>query len=65
MTDPRDIAHDKRVRHEKKKLGQDIAPDADKTPQLGKKTQKEHHASDIPKVPDEAAPVPTEEKRLE
>ncbi len=65
MTDPRDIAHDKRVRHEKKKLGQNIAPDADKTPQLGKKTQKEHHASDIPKVPDEAAPVPTEEKRLE
>ncbi|MBK6851573.1 MAG: hypothetical protein IPG93_08175 [Burkholderiales bacterium] len=65
MTDPRGIAHDKRVRHENKMLGQNIAPDADKTPQLGKKTQKEHHASDIPKVPDEAAPVPTEEKRLE
>lgn len=64
MTDPRDIAHDKRVRQEKKKHGQEIAPGADKTPQPGKKTQKEHHASDIPKVPDEAAPVPTGEKPL-
>ena len=65
MTDPRDIAHDKRVRQEKKKNGLEIAPGADKTPQPGKKTQKEHHASDTPKVPDEAAPVPTEEKSLE
>jgi hypothetical protein len=65
MTDPRDIAHDKRVRHEKKKHGEDIAPDADKTPQLGKKTHKEHHASDSPKVPDEAAPVSTDEKTLD
>ena len=65
MTDPRDIAHDKRVRQEKKKHGQEIAPGADKTPQPGKKTQKEHHASDIPKVPDVAAPIPTEEKPLD
>ena len=65
MTDPRDIAHDKRVRQEKKKHGQEIAPGADKTPQPGKKTQQEHHASDIPKVPDEAAPIPTEEKPLD
>lgn len=64
MTDPRDIAHDKKVRHEKKKQGEAIAPGADKTPQLGKKTHKQQHASDIPKVPDEAAPVPTEEKPL-
>ena len=63
MTDPRDIAHDKKVRHEKKKRGEELAPGADKTPQLGKKTQKEHHASDIPKVPDEAAPVPSGEKQ--
>jgi hypothetical protein len=62
MTDPRDIAHDKKVRHEKKKQGADIAPDADKTPQLGKKTHKQHHASDTPKVPDEAAPAPSVEK---
>ncbi len=62
MTDPRDIAHDKKVRHDKNKRGEDIAPDADKTPQLGKKTHKEHHASDTPKVPDEAAPVVSGEK---
>ena len=62
MTDPRDIAHDKKVRQEKKKRGEELAPGADKTPQLGKKTHKEHHASDTPKVPDEAAPVPTGEK---
>jgi len=64
MTDPRDIAHDKKVRHEKKKHGEEIAPGADKTPQLGKKTHKEHHASDIAKVPAEAAPIPSEEKPL-
>ena len=64
MTDPRDIAHDKRVRHDKKKLGEDIAPDADKTPQLGKKTHKQHHASDTPKLPDEATPIDqTEQQR--
>ena len=64
MTDPRDIAHDKKVRQEKKKHGEEIAPGADKTPQLGKKTHKERHASDTPKVADEAAPVSTGEKPL-
>jgi hypothetical protein len=65
MTDPRDIAHDKKLRQEKKKRGETLAPGADKTPQLGKKTHKEHHASDTPKVPAEAAPVPTGEKLLD
>ena len=64
MTDPRDIAHDKKLRQEKKH-GEEIAPGADKTPQLGKKTHKEHHASDTPKVPDVAAPAPTGEKLRE
>ncbi|MDZ7589759.1 MAG: hypothetical protein U5L05_03525 [Rubrivivax sp.] len=64
MTDPRNIAHDKKVRQAKKHQGEEIAPGADKTPQLGKKTSLEHHESDKPKVPDEAAPVPTEEKPL-
>lgn len=63
MTDPRDIAHDKKVRQEKKKRGEELAPGADKTPQLGKKTPKEHYASDVPKVPDEAEPVPSGEKQ--
>jgi hypothetical protein len=64
MTDPRNIAHDKKVEQEKKHQGEAIAPGADKTPQPGKKTHMEHHASDVAKAPDEAAPVPTEEKPL-
>jgi hypothetical protein len=65
MTDARNVAHDKKVQQEKKHHGEAIAPGADKTPQPGKKTHMENHASDIAKVPDEAAPVPTEEKPLE
>lgn len=64
MTDPRNIAHDKKVQQEKKHQGKEIAPGADKTPEPGKKTHMEHHASDVEKAPDEAAPVPTAEKRL-
>ena len=65
MTDPRNVAHDKKVRQEKKHRGEEIAPGSDQTPQPGKKTHMEHHASDVPKVADEALPVPTEEKPLE
>lgn len=65
MTDPRNVAHDKKVQQEKKHQGEDIAPGADKKPQPGKKTHMENHASDVVKVPDEAEPVPTEEKTLE
>ena len=54
MTDPRNKAHDKKVQQEKKHHDEEIAPGADKTPQPGKKTRNEHHASDIAKVPDEA-----------
>ena len=64
MTDPRNIAHDKKVQQEKKHHDQEVAPGADKTPQPGKKTHMAHHASDEPKVPNEAAPEPTEEKPL-
>ena len=56
MTDPRNIAHDKKVQQEKKHRHEEIAPGADVTPQPGKKTPMEHHASDVSKVPDEAAP---------
>lgn len=55
MTDPRNIAHDKKVHQEKKHRHEEIAPGADATPQPGKKTHIEHHASDQVKVPDEAA----------
>jgi hypothetical protein len=64
MTDPRNVAHDKKVQQEKKHRDEEIAPGSDKTPQPGKKTHMEHHASDDPKVPDKAAPVPSEEKPL-
>jgi hypothetical protein len=57
MTDPRNIAHDKKVQQEKKQQHKEIAPGADKTPQPGKKTHMANHAADDPKAPDEAAPV--------
>ena len=65
MTDPRNVAHDKKVQQEKKHQGKEIAPGADKTPEPGKKTRMEHHASDVEETPDEAAPVPTGEKTLD
>ena len=65
MTDPRNIAHDKKVHQEKKHRGEELAPGADKTPQPGKKTHMETHASDVDKVPDEASPEPTGEKPLD
>lgn len=65
MTDPRNIAHDKKVKQEKKRRGEEDAPGADRTPQPGKKTHMEHHVSDMPKLPDVAAPEPAIEKPLE
>lgn len=46
MTDPRNVAHDKKVQQEKKHRGEEIAPGADETPQPGKKPHMEHHSSD-------------------
>lgn len=46
MTDPRNIAHDKKVQQEKKHRGEAIAPGADETLQPGKKPHQEHHAGD-------------------
>lgn len=37
MTDPRNIAHDKKVQQEKKHHHEEIAPGAEHTPQPGKK----------------------------
>ena len=48
MTDPRNIAHDKKVQQEKKHKGEDIAIGTTQTPQPGKKPHKEKHASDKP-----------------
>ena len=46
MTDPRNVAHDKKVQQEKKHHGEKISPDADEKPQPGKKPHQQHHASD-------------------
>ena len=46
MTDPRNVAHDKRVQQEKKHKGEDIAEGMAATPQPGKKTPHEKHDSD-------------------
>ena len=62
MTDPRNIAHDKKVQQEKNHRGEEIAPGADETPQPGKQTHMEHHSSDTPAPPDEATDAPGRDK---
>ncbi len=37
MTDPRNVAHDKKVQQEKKHRGEEIAPGAEHAPQPGQK----------------------------
>lgn len=37
MTDPRNVAHDKKVNHDKKKHGEEIAPGSEHAPQPGQK----------------------------
>ncbi len=63
MTDPRNIAHDKKVQQEKKHKGEEIAHDAVHTPQPGKKPHLQHHESDQPAEPapstDQQKPVDT------
>ena len=55
MSDPRNVAHDKKVQQEKKHRGEEIAPDASETVQPGRKPHLIHHASDAV-VADDAAP---------
>jgi hypothetical protein len=42
MTDPRNVAHDKKVQQEKKNRGEEIAPGAEHTPQPGQKPALKH-----------------------
>ncbi len=42
MTDPRNVAHDKKVQQEKKHHGEEIAPGAIHTPQPGQKPALKH-----------------------
>lgn len=55
MTDPRNVAHDKKVQQEKKHHGEAIAPDAEHTPQPGKKPHLKH---DEAKHEEEHTPAP-------
>ena len=41
MSDPRNVAHDKKVIHEKQKQGENLAKGAAHLPQPGKKTGRE------------------------
>ena len=52
MTDPRNIAHDKKVQQEKKHRGQEVAPGAEKTPQPGRKPHLEPHGDGGTPPPD-------------
>ncbi|UZJ57847.1 hypothetical protein OKW98_14550 [Pseudomonas sp. KU26590] len=42
MTDPRNVAHDKKVQQEKKHHGEEVAPDAVHAPQPGMKPALKH-----------------------
>ena len=42
MTDPRNVAHDKKVLQEKKHHGEDVAANTEHTPQPGKKPHVKH-----------------------
>ena len=42
MTDPRNIAHDKKVQQEKKNHHEAVAPEADETVQPGRKPHLHH-----------------------
>jgi hypothetical protein len=50
MTDPRNVAHDKKVQQEKKHHHEEIAPGAEHAPQPGKKPHMETHKSDLKAV---------------
>lgn len=54
MTDPKNVAHDKKVQQDKQDHGQEVAPGADETPQPGRKPHMEHHASDDQPALDES-----------
>lgn len=46
MTDPRNVAHDKKVQQEKKKHGEEVAPGSEHAPQPGQKPRMQHPSED-------------------
>ena len=57
MTDPRNVAHDKRVQHEKKHHGVDINAGAEAKVQPGKKPHMEHTEPVAGHEPDQDEPI--------
>lgn len=55
MTDPRNVAHDKKVQQEKKHRGEEIAPDAIHAPQPGQKPALKHDDKDEDTAKDDTA----------
>ncbi|RZL68356.1 MAG: hypothetical protein EOP77_01570 [Variovorax sp.] len=55
MTDPRNVAHDKKVQQEKKHRGEEIAPDAEHAPQPGLKPALKHPSPDADDKTDAAS----------
>jgi hypothetical protein len=55
MTDPRNIAHDKKIQRDKKHRGEELASGAEHVPQPGKKPHIETH-EDEAAVEEEAVP---------
>ena len=57
MTDPRNVAHDKKVNHDKKNHGEEIAPGSEHAPQPGQKPRmvKEEQADADDSVDSETA----------
>lgn len=55
MTDPRNVAHDKKVQHDKEHHGEPIAPDAKHVPQPGQKPALKHHEAPAEENKDDAA----------
>lgn len=55
MTDPRNIAHDKKVQQEKKHCGEEIAPGAEHAVQPGKKPHLVAANDDKPETEGETA----------
>lgn len=57
MTDPRNVAHDKTIRQEKKHKHEEIAPGAEHVPQPGKKPHLHHEEKPRP-MAIERTPMP-------
>ncbi|MDM0109590.1 hypothetical protein QTH97_32030 [Variovorax sp. J22R24] len=55
MTDPRNVAHDKKVHQEKKHRGEEIAPGAEHVPQPGQKPALKHEEGNAGAPDDTAA----------